>query len=361
MKRLRHFAAAAAALLAACAFTASHGCTTFGLARDGRSLFGQNYDWMVADGLVLVNKRGLAKGCVETGTGPTWVSKYGSVTFNQYGRELPVGGMNERGLAFGIMWLEESKYEAPDDRKALGLLQWAQYQIDNHATVAEVVANVRAVRIAQGASSARVHYHFSDAEGQSAIIEVLDGKLVVHSGLEIPTRTLSNDTYASCAETMKRFEGFGGGAPVPTDRGSVSRFVRAASATAGKAVRPTVGGAFSILDDVAQGDFTKWSIVYDSTDRTISFRTHNAPEVKTIDFAKIDFGCDTPTLALDIDTPDAGDVTARFTPCTTETNAALIERAIAATPFLKGKVPEQLQKMLAAAPERFACVKGDSE
>ena len=32
------------------------------------------------------------------GTPASWVSKYGSVTFNQYGRELPTGGMNEAGL-----------------------------------------------------------------------------------------------------------------------------------------------------------------------------------------------------------------------------------------------------------------------
>jgi choloylglycine hydrolase len=37
---------------------------------------------------------------METGDGKTisWISKYGSITFNQYGREFPTGGMNEKGL-----------------------------------------------------------------------------------------------------------------------------------------------------------------------------------------------------------------------------------------------------------------------
>ena len=34
-------------------------CTTFCLKNKGEVLFGKNYDWMVGDGLVFVNKRGV--------------------------------------------------------------------------------------------------------------------------------------------------------------------------------------------------------------------------------------------------------------------------------------------------------------
>jgi penicillin V acylase-like amidase (Ntn superfamily) len=40
-----------------------------------------------------------------------WVSRYGSVTFNQYGCENPTGGMNEAGLVVEQMWLDESAYQ----------------------------------------------------------------------------------------------------------------------------------------------------------------------------------------------------------------------------------------------------------
>ena len=77
-------------------FEPARACTTFCLKNNGEVLFGKNYDWMISDGLVFVNKRGVGKiSGAEDRTNPAkWVSKYGSVTFNQYGRENPSGGMN---------------------------------------------------------------------------------------------------------------------------------------------------------------------------------------------------------------------------------------------------------------------------
>ena len=39
-------------------------CTTFCLKRGSQAVFGKNYDWDVGDGLVIVNKRGVAKTAV---------------------------------------------------------------------------------------------------------------------------------------------------------------------------------------------------------------------------------------------------------------------------------------------------------
>lgn len=35
-------------------------------------------------------------------------SKYGSITFNQYRKEFPIGGMNEKGLVIEALWLNEN-------------------------------------------------------------------------------------------------------------------------------------------------------------------------------------------------------------------------------------------------------------
>ena len=35
-----------------------------------------------------------------------WTSKFGSVTFNQYGKDNPMGGVNERGLVIEVMELQ---------------------------------------------------------------------------------------------------------------------------------------------------------------------------------------------------------------------------------------------------------------
>jgi penicillin V acylase-like amidase (Ntn superfamily) len=65
-------------------------CTTFCLRDGGRILFGKNYDWNVGDGLLVVNQRGMARKADLPGDQPaSWVSRHGSVTFNQYGAISP--------------------------------------------------------------------------------------------------------------------------------------------------------------------------------------------------------------------------------------------------------------------------------
>jgi len=69
-------------------------------------LLGQNYDFYYGHGLIVVSPRGLSKFSLsdkEEGR-LHWVSKYGNVTFTQFGRELPMSGMNENGLAIAMMF-----------------------------------------------------------------------------------------------------------------------------------------------------------------------------------------------------------------------------------------------------------------
>ncbi len=49
-----------------------------------------------------------------------WTAVYGSISFNQYGKEFPTGGMNEKGLVVELMWLDETKFPAQD--KSLHLM-----------------------------------------------------------------------------------------------------------------------------------------------------------------------------------------------------------------------------------------------
>ncbi len=47
-----------------------------------------------------------------------------------------------------------------------------------------------------------------------------------------------------------------------------------------KTTTPLVDYSFYILDKVAQGSFTKWSIVYDITNKKIYFRTSDSSAAK---------------------------------------------------------------------------------
>ena len=78
-------------------------CTTFSLVKEGQHIVGKNYDWHLGHGLLIINKRGVSKEAMpgtqkDPGQYATWTPKYGSLTFNQYGREMPSGGINEAGL-----------------------------------------------------------------------------------------------------------------------------------------------------------------------------------------------------------------------------------------------------------------------
>mgnify|MGYP002750920396 CR=1 FL=1 len=74
-----------------CLLSVSHfphleACTTFVLKDRDRLVFGRNYDWDVSEALILTNKRDVAKYAYTTDNPARWVSRYGSITFNQYGR-----------------------------------------------------------------------------------------------------------------------------------------------------------------------------------------------------------------------------------------------------------------------------------
>ena len=337
--------------LAAVAVTAgvdARPCTTFCLDNGKSLVFGKNYDWGVGVGLVVVNKRGVAKTAFTDDHPAQWTSRYGSVTFNQYGREFPSGGMNEAGLVVELMWLDDTAYPEPDARGGLPTLQWIQYQLDVSATVDDVVASDRAVRITPG-GTAKIHFLVADAKGGCAAVEWLAGRMVVHRDRAMPFKALTNDTYeASVAYTR--------GATGGPGMSSLDRFARAAARTRRVPPRGTaaVDAAFDLLADVAQGDYTQWSIVYDIGHRRAMFRTRRNREIRWLDLATLDFACGARPLAVDM-SAGSGDLAGKLTACTLETNTELVQAAFSETEFLRGVSPEAQQE-LARYPERMRCV-----
>jgi penicillin V acylase-like amidase (Ntn superfamily) len=331
-------------------------CTTFCLIGKGEVLFGRNYDWTIGYGLIFVNKRGVAKiASAEGSTNPAkWVSKYGSVTFNQYGRESPTGGMNELGLVVEQMWLDGSIYPK-DSRPTIGTQEWMQYLLDTAATTAEALKNANALRIS---SDVTVHYLINDKNGNSATVEFLDGKLVSHTGNQLPIPTLANDTYGKSI-SYKHAKSWNDVATTS----SLDRFTRASVKTEEFARNPkseqqAVDYAFTVLSNVAQKGFTQWSIVYDQKRGKIYFRTLQSPEIKSIDTRGFDYACSTAVKMLDIDVKEPGDVTTKFADYTRKANRDLIDRSFNGTDFLKA-VTARERLGLAIFPESFKCTGGE--
>jgi len=315
-----------AVLIATPGFT----CTTLCLVEKGRALVGYNYDAWASEGLVLVNKRGTSKKSrVEQGAA-SWTARYGSVTFNQLGRDRPSSGGNEKGLMVSLMWVDGARYPPADDRPAIGFLEWIQYHLDNHASVAEVVTNAEAVRIA---SAFPLHYLFADASGDAAVIEFLDGKAVAYRGETLPVKALANSTYA---DSIAAFEAAKRTGEMPTSHSSLDRFVRGAMLVSGDG--DPIARGFAALAAVASPGITstRWSIVYDLGASVVYFRTDTNEAIRRFTVQSFDFSCRTPMKMFDVTAPGSGDVASAFVDYSRAANRAVLEASYTKTPFARG-------------------------
>ena len=302
-------------------------CSTFLLNKNGQLVFGRNYDWVSGNGILLVNAAGLQKQAFLTSDIQpiSWTSQYGSVTFNQFGKEMPHGGMNEKGLVVELMWLQGTSYPAADKRAALNELQWIQYQLDNCASIEDVLATDKKIRIDRQ-HAAPLHYLVADASGKAATIEFLDGKTVVHQGSRLPAPVLTNSTYQSSVAQLD-----------PSTRSketnnSLDRFTKACHMLQqyqqGNNTTAPVDYAFNILNNVSQAQYTKWSIVYDITNRQIHFTTNGHNQRRSLAFADLDFKCGSQAKSIDINTALKGNIAGNLTALDAPQNLRVIRRSV---------------------------------
>lgn len=338
-------------------------CTTFCLDHGDRPVFGRNYDFMMEDGLVIINKRGVTK--TTRSKSIVWTSKYGSVTFNQYGREFPTEGMNEAGLVVEPMMLVETEYPLPDSRPAIPDRQWIQYQLDNFSTIEEVIASDSQIRIIGSGGPVGSHFLVCDRTGNCATIEFIDHKLVYHTNEKMPVKTLTNSIYAESISFLERDK-----IPQLDKFRSVERFICAANMVKNydpKNTKSPIDFAFRILKNV-ELDFafrlinvevklkTQWSIVYDIKNLSIYFRTLGNQQIRHFDLKSFDLSCSTPVRVLDVQAELSGDISDEFIDYTYQINRNLVGEAFRKTPFLS-HLPNGNLDILASYPDEMtSCV-----
>lgn len=331
-------------------------CSIFVLEGTEFATVGRNYDWDTGNGILIVNKRGMSKTALGLNSPMKWDSEYGSVTFNQYGRGFPCGGMNEKGLVIGVAWLDNARYPQPDQRPMISTLQWVQYQLDTAATVEDVVASDKRLRIAT-ISGSRVHYFVAERNGSAATVEFLDGKMVVHQEGELPVRALTNVTYE---RSLQYYHNVKEKLEKPVRQGSsLSRFVDAGTMAAAFPTsdkRPdSIDYCFEVLRRIAQGSYTKWNIVYDTQNYRIHFKTRKAKRRRFVDLDDLDFGNETPVLTLDLNEDVAGDVVSALGPYSHEQNRAVLTQSLSETPVISA-LPSFLLDNVAKYPETITPV-----
>jgi penicillin V acylase-like amidase (Ntn superfamily) len=326
-------------------------CTSFCFVTNDTILFGNNLDWHVGDGLLIVNKRNVSKTAAWFTNPASWTSKYGSITINQWGREFPSRGINEAGLVVGEMTLYETRFPNPNSRSAVSLEQWTQYQLDNHATIEEFIESNSEIRIDRN----EYHSHFlvADSTGNCVSMEWINGEFVYHAYETIPLKVLANSTYDNSLDYYNR-----GNPPSQSDFSSNARFYRAADMIENydpNTDGPAVDYAFNVLQSVASPTRNKWRLVFDVTNRRFYFLTDINQNVRYVDLSHFDFSCNTPVEICDMNVPLSGNLQDHFTEYSYDTNHALIAYvADALAPYI-GEVPEWAIDSLANYPENTIC------
>ena len=256
--------------------------------------------------------RGMERRGGKTDNTIKWTSVYGSVVTAGY--DIGVcDGMNEKGLVANLLFLAESDYHRPDDKRpVMGLSIWTQYVLDNFATVDEAVEvlgkevfRIDDPDLPNGAKST-LHLSISDPTGNSAIFEYINGNLVIHHGRDCQVMT-NSPTYDKQQTLDDYWEQIGGLVMLPGTNRASDRFVRASFYI--KALpqtadyRQAVAGVFSVMRNVSvplgisipsQPNIasTRWRTVADQKNRVYYFESTLSPDIFWIDLNALDFSAD---------------------------------------------------------------------
>jgi penicillin V acylase-like amidase (Ntn superfamily) len=310
-------------------------CSTFKLQKGSELLYGHNLNNNGSDipGMIFVNKRGIFKTgrtWSELATRPAsdpstlrWISRYGSLTFNTFGRDLPDGGINEAGLYIWEMGLGGSNvvYPRHPGLPRLNQMQWMQYVLDNVAIIDDAVKAAREIEL----DGWGWHFFVGDSEGNCAAIDFVDNEVVVHRGAEMPVAGLFNTLYSLEKERSRYFKGYGGLWDFDLKDIRVPRYVKIGQLQrAYDQKQDPVEYALMMLDAIYVNEVADWSVLFDTRRGKAYFRTSWNRAVKSFDYKNLDYSAATPVQVLNIDIQEGGEVGSLFKDYSHELSAAFI-------------------------------------
>ena len=280
------------------------------LGPDGMTATGRTMDWR-EDPLtnLYIFPRGTARRGANTDNTVFWTSKYGTLSAAGYDIGI-TDGMNEAGLVANLLFLPESVYERPGDtRPVMGLSIWTQYVLDNFATVSEAVEELKKQTFRIDApdmpngSASTLHMAITDETGNSAVLEYIDGNLIIHEGKEYQVMT-NSPRYDLQLAVNDYWKEVGGLNMLPGTNRSSDRFVRASfyihaipQTSDAKIAVPSV---LSVMRNVSVPfgittldkpyiSSTRWRSVSDQKNRVYYFESTLTPNLFWIDLHKVDF------------------------------------------------------------------------
>lgn len=289
------------------------------LGKDGSVITGRTMDWPYDFNThFYIIPRGEMNEGIKGGL--SWVSKYGTVV--AAGATTPGGpidgafdGMNERGLGVNMLYLAETDFgQPPKDgtKPRISWAAWLQYILSSYATVAEAVEAMKddPIYFVQcnfgpgGQGHPAVHLSLSDPSGDSAIMEYIKGKVVIHHDRKHQVMT-NSPTYEQQLTLNNYWARIDGSKTLPGSHQSEDRFVRASYylkrlGDAETQPRKQVAGVFSVMRNVSVPwgapdpehpniAPTYWRTVLDHTRKIYYFESSLSPSVVAVDLTGIDF------------------------------------------------------------------------
>ncbi|MBL8581158.1 MAG: linear amide C-N hydrolase, partial [Rhizobiaceae bacterium] len=214
------------------------------------------------------------------------------------------------GLVANVLWLVESTYPAYDMKgPGLSIAAWAQYALDNYATVQEAVDALKkepftivTANVPGEERLATLHLSLSDAHGDSAIIEYIDGKQVIHHGRDYQVMT-NSPIFEEQLALDQYWREIGGTVFLPGTNRAADRFARASFYV--NAIPKTedaveaIASAFSVIRNVSVPfgittpdepniSSTRWRTVSDHKRKLYFFESALTPNIFWVDLNALD-------------------------------------------------------------------------
>jgi len=228
-------------------------CTCFaGLSPEGEKIFGRNFDWYDHPALLLFTDP--PNGYASVSLVDIFYLGYHAGRDPKFDRAalllapyLPFDGMNEAGLAVGMMAVPHAEGAQDPDQVTINSLRAIRVLLDYAGSTDEAISLLQEYNIVFPETP--IHYLISDASGSSAVVEFIEGKMHV----------IGNDQPWQVATNFLLVEVEPEAANSPCGRYNAAY---QALETAGGSVSGTE--AMAILEEVS-APHTIWSAVYNLT------------------------------------------------------------------------------------------------
>jgi choloylglycine hydrolase len=280
------------------------------LGPDGTVLVARSMDWVEDPGSeVWVFPRGMKRNGASGPGSLEWTSRYGSAVVSFYGI-ASVDGINEKGLVVNTLYLVESDYGKPvAGRPTMSIACWTQYVLDSFATVNEAVTALEKepftiiAPVLPNGEPGVGHMAISDSTGDSAILEYVKGRLVIHHGRQFQVMT-NSPTFDEQLALDAYWKQIGGMTMLPGTNRAADRFVRASFYVTNlpQTAEPkrAVAQIFSLIRGVSvplgfttpdkpNVASTIWRTVHDQKERVLYFDSATSPTVFWIPLDQLDF------------------------------------------------------------------------